>query len=772
MSLTALPKLLWYQWLEWPIRLVKQYLGLDLSTGWLPTIFKIALILLLVLVMMEVLRRIKERIVRLFGKEDWLEVNEVVLPKKGQTEFADSLEAARHLEKTIEPFKKAKQYDRLAAVYASLNKHKDAAKWFAKAGDRKRAAGEWALAGRTAKAAKLLMKEGDYSTAARFFAESGDHRRAGLAYEKLGSLPEAAAEYSKAKRTTQAVQMFADYFQRTQDPLETQVKAADACYEVLQRKTEGVPAPPEIRAELLAAVAGRFEQAKRYDMAAHLFLEAGQLVRAGEVFALAGKLEEAAKCMRDAGKIREAYQIGARFFEMHNRWAEAGMAYAGAGDFRKAGDCFAKVNDAQRSSECYEKAGEYYRAALARCHLKQHEQAILLLQKIRETDKMFDQSRALLGRCFYELHDYEHCAATLDNHLTGKRVETTNIDYFYMLALAYEQLGKLEESQRILYKIQSVNVSFRDVAQRLSSISSRISIGVAAAPAMAATPAPSGSREDPQRTQVMEMVEGLLGRRYRLEQELGRGGMGVVYLARDTQLDRPVALKFLGTLMDDSQEYRQRFMREAKVAAKVNHPNIISIYDISASLGRAHIVMEYVQGPSLARYIREKGKLGPREAVNMFLQACSALDAVHKAGIVHRDIKPDNILIAKGGLVKLTDFGLAKAETSRITAANVVMGTPAYMSPEQSRGIDVDARSDIYAMGLVLHEMLTGKAVFFGADILERQQHEIPPRPGSVVEGIPGMLDEVVMKCIAKDAKDRFQSVSDLAETLHKVPVS
>jgi serine/threonine-protein kinase len=224
--------------------------------------------------------------------------------------------------------------------------------------------------------------------------------------------------------------------------------------------------------------------------------------------------------------------------------------------------------------------------------------------------------------------------------------------------------------------------------------------------------------------------------------------------------------------MDDSEEYRKRFMREAKVAARVNHPNIISIYDISATLGRAHIVMEYVQGPSLARYIREKGKLGPREAINMFLQACSALDAVHRAGIVHRDIKPDNILIAKGGLVKLTDFGLAKAETSRITAANVIMGTPAYMSPEQSRGIDVDARSDIYSMGLVLHEMLTGKPVFIGADIIERQQYEIPAAPGAIVEGIPEMLDEVVMKCIAKNAHDRFQVVSELVETLRRVPVS
>jgi serine/threonine-protein kinase len=338
-----------------------------------------------------------------------------------------------------------------------------------------------------------------------------------------------------------------------------------------------------------------------------------------------------------------------------------------------------------------------------------------------------------------------------------------------MLALAYEQLGKLEESQRILYKIQSVDVSYKDVAQRLTNISSRISMGAVAAP----TPGPPGRTQvDPERTQVMQMVEGLLGGRYRLEQELGRGGMGVVYLAHDTQLDRPVALKFLGTLMDDSDEYRQRFVREAKVAARVNHPNIVSIHDISATLGRAHIVMEYVQGASLARYIREKGRLSPREAVNIFMQACSALDAVHKAGIVHRDIKPDNILIAKGGLVKLTDFGLAKAESSRITAANVVMGTPAYMSPEQSLGAEVDARSDVYSMGLVLHEMLTGTTVFSGGDVPDRQRNEMPPPPGTIVEGIPETLDRIVMKCVAKDPRRRYQTVSELVAALREAQVS
>ncbi len=752
----------WNTWLQWPLSLLKQYTGVDLGTGWAAVAVKVVIVILLLLIVLEAFRRTKERVLRFFGKDDWLEVDGIDLSAKQGGAFVDSIEAAHNLEKTIAPLKKSKQYDRLGETFASLNKHKDAAKWFGKAKDRKRAAMEWALAGYTNKAAKLLMKEGDYTTAARFFEETKNHRGAAAAYLKLGNLPGAAASYAKSAKYPLAVKTFTDYFASAKDPGDVQVKAAEECYALLENEAARPKIKPEERTALLTPIAQRFEYAKRYDLAARLFREAGQLAHAGEVYVLAGKLEEGAQCMREAGRTKEAHQIGARFYEMRERWAEAGMAYEGAGDFRRAGDCFGKANDIERAAKCYEKAGEFYGAALACTHKGYFEKAIRLLQQIKETDKTFDVSRALLGRCFYELHDYAHCVATLDNHLLGKRVEHANIDYFYMLALAYEQLGKLEKSQEYLYKIRTVDVGYKDVAQRLSSISSRISMG-----APSATPAP-GARPsaDAQETHVMEMVENLLGGRYRLEQELGRGGMGVVYLARDTQLDRRVALKFLGSLVDDSDEYRQRFVREAKAAARVNHPNIISIYDISASMGKGYIAMEYVEGQNLTRHVREKGRLTPREALNIAIQACSALDAIHKAGIIHRDIKPDNILLAKGGLVKLTDFGLAKAESARITASNVVMGTPAYMSPEQTLGSDVDGRSDIYSIGLVIHEMLTGKMVFGAGDVMQRQQTEVPPPPSALAEDIPPELDAVVSKCLEKDPRRRFQKVEELVAAL------
>lgn len=756
----------WDGLLAIPLGWLESYFHFDV-TGWKGTVWRGVFVVILLFALYEIVLRVKK--FRRQQKNKRLMDEIIVEPGVVKdNKFVEQLEAVHAPEQAIAALKRRKEWTKLGELCVSLNRHKDAAKAFGRAKDLKRSAMEWAKAGKTLRAARLLKRAGDNETAARFYMEKNKFLAAAKIYEKTGDRPNAGFAYAKAKKYPPAIEHFLEYFKSSKDEAPKQVEAAAKCYEMMQPQELRDKITEAQRKQLMFAIAQRFDAGKRFELAAKLYGEVGDLARAGQSFLHAGKLELAAQCLNKAGKTKEAAEIAGRHYEQRGLWREAATSYRAGEQFRKAGDCFTKAMDPTQAAECYEKAGEYFGAGFAYVHADKWEGAIPMLQKVPEDSPHFAESRALLGRCFYQLQDYSHCAATLENHLLGERVASANIDYFWMLALAYEQLGELEKSKDVLLKIRSVNVGFRDVSQRLSNIQSRISIVSDRSPssiaAAMATPRPPSSDA----TAVMTMVENNVGQRYKLEKELGRGGMGVVYMATDTQLDRPVALKFIGSLVDGNEEFRQRFTREAQTAAKVNHPNIVSIYEISMQEGKAFIAMEFIEGVNLQRYLSRKGKLEAREATNIIAQSLSALAAIHDVGIVHRDIKPDNIVLAKGGLVKLMDFGLAKTENKRLTGANVIMGTPCYMSPEQTRGEDVDNRTDIYALGLVFHELLTGKTVFGDGDILKRQQIEVPPPPSAVEPTVPKVLDEIIMKAVAKDPKERYQTAKELLDALRQ----
>lgn len=757
----------WNGILNIPLGWIVQIFGLDMF-GWKETAFKVACTIGLLLLVYEIYLRVKEgRRRRSYDKE---------IKQYGKL-AGSGLSGDEHRaikenpEGIIGRLKKEGNYEKLGEVYGELKRHKEAAKAWKRAGRKREAAAEWVKAGYPMKAAGLLYSVGDYAAAGQLYLDKKKYRYAAKSF-KLGKCFHQAADcFHLAGRYADSLAAFEAHFATPGADPSQQLVAADACTQLLKDpKAQAVL--PKDKMRVMAMHCGRaMMSGKRPEVAAQLFQQIGELVMAGEAYLQAGQLEAAARCMQQAGETKRASEIGGRYYEGLGKWKEAGMAYEGGGQFKKAGDCFSKANEPLQAATNYERAQEFYGAGLAMVHAHKWEDAVRVLQKLPENHAHFDESRGLLGRAFFALKEHAHCAATLENHLLGQRVKKDNIELFWMLALAYEQLNKLEESEQTFLKIRSVDVSFRDVSQRLSNVQSRISMyggasqrDVSSMPTMA-TPAPQGDGKSP----VMSMVEKSLHNRYELERELGRGGMGVVYKARDTQLDRPVALKFLGSLVDGSEEFRLRFQREARAAAQVSHPNILSIYDIGVEQGSTYIAMEYIEGPNLNQYLNQKGRLSVREAVNVIGQACAALEAIHQAGIVHRDIKPDNILIAKGGLVKLMDFGLAKGYGARLTGSHVIMGTPCYMSPEQARGGDVGPKSDIYAIGLVLYELLSGKTVFNEGNVLERQILEMPPPPSSVVEDIPQLLDQIVMKCIAKDPAERFNTAAELSQYLRNV---
>ncbi len=269
------------------------------------------------------------------------------------------------------------------------------------------------------------------------------------------------------------------------------------------------------------------------------------------------------------------------------------------------------------------------------------------------------------------------------------------------------------------------------------------------------------------------MIGTVLGNRYEILSEIGTGGMAKVYKAKCRYLQRIVAVKILKDEFREDSEFLKRFDTEAQAAASLTHPNIVQIYDVGRDNNRYYIVMEYVEGITLKEYIEERGSLEWREAINISIQICSALSKAHSRHIIHRDIKPHNIMMNSDGVPKVADFGIARSVSNETATMKLdTVGSVHYSSPEQVRGGYTDEKSDIYSIGVTIFEMVTGKLPFDGetpvAVALQHIQDE-PPVPSSLKPGIPHALDRIILKAIAKSKQDRYDSVAELINDLENI---
>ncbi len=272
------------------------------------------------------------------------------------------------------------------------------------------------------------------------------------------------------------------------------------------------------------------------------------------------------------------------------------------------------------------------------------------------------------------------------------------------------------------------------------------------------------------------MEAGTLSGRYQTGERLGSGGMSNVYKATDLILERTVAVKVLAEHLSDDERFVARFRREALAVAKLIHPNIVQVYDTGVDDGRHYIVMEYVEGRSGAQILQRQGPVGPEIAAEVGIQACAGLDYAHRRGIIHRDVKPGNLMVVGGPVgggemtVKLTDFGIARAiEQTRITQVGSVVGTAAYLAPEQVRGEEATPATDVYALGVVLYQFLTGRLPYEGSSLAElavRQQNEKPLPPSTYNDEVPESLGNAVLCALEGEPNRRYASASELESGL------
>ena len=264
----------------------------------------------------------------------------------------------------------------------------------------------------------------------------------------------------------------------------------------------------------------------------------------------------------------------------------------------------------------------------------------------------------------------------------------------------------------------------------------------------------------------------IFGGRYQLRRRIARGGMAEVFLAHDRMLDRPVALKVLFPELSTDRNFVERFRREAQAAANLSHPNIVSIYDWGEEQGTYYIVMELIDGRPLSTILKNEGPMLADRAADIGAAVASALAFAHKNGVVHRDVKPGNVLIDGAGNVKVADFGIARAKDSvedNLTQTGAVMGTATYFSPEQAQGLGVDARSDIYSLGVMLYEMVCGQPPFAGSNpvaVATKHVSDAPPRPRTVNPNLSAAFESIILTCLAKDPDDRYPNADELRADL------
>jgi tetratricopeptide (TPR) repeat protein len=484
---------------------------------------------------------------------------------------------------------------------------------------------------------------------------------------------------------------------------------------------------------------------------------AAHLLRADHYRRL-GRGAEAAQELQAAGEYGGAamelagesdFEGSAVLYEEAGELDRAAAAFRDAGEFEKAAHCFERVYDYANALECWrevgnseremlmlEKLGEFMEAAQIARQLGDRDQVIRFLQHIEPRHSEYSDACRIIAEMASEAGDHDLAVAKFEEALSATGVENASVETLEAYAEVLERAGRPQAALSAWEAIRRQDVSRSDVATRIQALKQKVAEGDAKTQRVARSGAPAESR-------------------YELLEEIGRGGMGVVYKARDKRLGRVVALKRLPDNMRDHPAAVQLFEREARAAASLNHVNIVTVFDAGEEDGTYFITMELLEGRPLNAILEAKGRIGARDTMRLGIQICAGLHYAHERRIVHRDIKTANLFFTREQVVKIMDFGIAKSLEEVRRQATVVGGTPFYMAPEQAAGDDVDHRADLYALGVTLFQLCTGHLPFEDGDVAYRHRHEAPPDPRELNLNVPAELAREILALMEKDPDRR-----------------
>lgn len=734
------------------------------------------------------------------------------------------LSEAERWEEAAHNFVRSEAWKRAAECYDRAGEQTQAIHYYKRAGERKRAgklyaeredyraaAAEFAEAGIPELAAKYYAAAGDWERAGRHYAAMGEHREAGNQFELAERPGKAARHYGRA---------FLNRLDESGGDLSGMKKSEIALAEKASRQF--AQAGEFERAEKMLQRAGRAERA------VEVFGELEDVGAAAEMLVALGEVEEAVTLLEEEGEEREAFRTRGEYayesgeyraaaeafrksrdfersatvyraalgeskragamYERAERWLEAAEAYERAGENHDAARCAERGGDLAAAARLYRETGEtddevrvrisqgdFFRAGRLLFERERHEEAIETLERINPRDPIYARSRLLQGDVYRAMGEQQEALDRYVEALDDREPDESTLPVYYRVGRTLERLEKWDEALEYYDAILRVDEGFKDVARRRRTIGRGVGDdGVLDTP-LEPPPGPaidvSAGRSELD-AGITESggapgVESDL--RYEFVEELARGGMGIVYKARDTFLNRIVAVKVLGEDLRDNERAVEYFLREARAVASLAHPNIVTIFDAGEQRGEYYIAMEYVDGETLKETIRREEYFSESETRRILVECCRALQYAHDHDIIHRDVKTDNIMRDPGGSVKVMDFGLAKFLREYKQEHTQQVGTPYYMSPEQIIGEEIDVRADLYGLGCTAFECLTGRVPFTEGELAYHHVHTEPSRPSEVGAEISPQFEQIVMRLLAKKPEERFRSAGVLLEELRSM---
>ncbi|MEC9441703.1 MAG: protein kinase [Myxococcota bacterium] len=716
-----------------------------------------------------------------------------------------------------------KDFDTVGDLYSRASMHGDAGEAYAKGGNYIKAARAFHTSGNRAQAIHYYKQAGEYVQAARLYAEDGQNRAAAAEYFQGGDLENAGEQYElggDSRRAAECFEKASDFLRagKNYERAEQASKAAE-CYsrylETVTKSIDGEDLDTNTRelarktGEFLkldgkldeASVAfrrgGFYEEAAEclrttgdYTRAAEMLIEANQpmlaarfLEEAGEeqrAFKMraqqalkSGDKDTAAQALKQAGELHDAAEL----FEQVGKFAEAAAIYeelesyedatelfVKAGKFGNAARCAEALGQTARAADLFEQAGDFdgqlrmlrrqgdfFKAGRLLYEHRQFDEALKVLENIDSREPLYPKSIELQGDILRSQGRHEKAYSRYRAALGTREVDIETVPLFYKMARSLEEVQDLNGAMQNYAIVTEIDNQYEDAGLRLKALRER-------------------QRRNKKTTSsgIFSTTEigGEGAQRYEIVEEIARGGMGIVYKARDTVLGRIVAYKILGENLRDNETAVKYFLREARAAAALSHPNIVTIFDAGEQEGEFYMAMEFVEGTTLKELIRRTGALPDEQVRYIIINSCRALQYAHSKGVIHRDIKSGNVMITRDKTLKIMDFGLAKFLREYQNNHTQQVGTPFYMSPEQIIGKDIDFRSDLYSLGCMAFECATGTVPFFKGDLSYHHLHTPPPQPRSINPALSVELEKIILKLLEKDPAERFQSASDVIKRM------